>query len=68
MAVNKPQPIAVEVPTENEDSYEQQHVHQVYEEIASHFSETRYKACESASVMLSASVNRVFVRFSRGPL
>ena len=27
----------------NELQYEEQHVHQVYEQIASHFSETRYK-------------------------
>ncbi|KAI9322323.1 S-adenosyl-L-methionine-dependent methyltransferase [Dichotomocladium elegans] len=40
---NKPQPIAVETPTQDEASYEESHVHQVYEEIASHFSETRYK-------------------------
>jgi tRNA (uracil-5-)-methyltransferase TRM9 len=26
-------------------SYEAEHVHSVYEEIASHFSSTRYKVC-----------------------
>lgn len=31
------------VPTENIRKYEEIHVHQVYEEIASHFSSTRYK-------------------------
>ena len=33
---------------ENDDqgvSYEAEHVHEVYEEIASHFSSTRYKVC-----------------------
>ncbi|KAI7882513.1 S-adenosyl-L-methionine-dependent methyltransferase [Lichtheimia hyalospora FSU 10163] len=39
----KPQPVAVETPTQGEASYEETHVHQVYEEIATHFSETRYK-------------------------
>ncbi|KAJ8662860.1 hypothetical protein O0I10_001036 [Lichtheimia ornata] len=40
---SKPQPVAVETPTRGEASYEETHVHKVYEEIASHFSETRYK-------------------------
>ncbi|CDH54066.1 trna (uracil-5-)-methyltransferase trm9 [Lichtheimia corymbifera JMRC:FSU:9682] len=40
---SKPQPVAVETPTQGEASYEETHVHKVYEEIASHFSETRYK-------------------------
>jgi tRNA (uracil-5-)-methyltransferase TRM9 len=26
-------------------SYEEEHVHEVYEQIASHFSSTRYKVC-----------------------
>ena len=43
----KPQPVAVETPTQGEASYEETHVHQVYEEIATHFSETRYKVCFS---------------------
>lgn len=30
-------------PKENSDRYEEDHVHQVYEQIASHFSSTRYK-------------------------
>lgn len=42
---SKPQPVAVETPTQGEASYEETHVHKVYEEIASHFSETRYKVC-----------------------
>lgn len=28
-----------------EEAYEEEHVHTVYEQIASHFSETRYKVC-----------------------
>lgn len=40
---NKPQPIAVETPDENQTSYEQKNVHEVYEVIATHFSDTRYK-------------------------
>lgn len=42
---SKPQPVAVETPTQGEASYEETHVHKVYEEIAGHFSETRYKVC-----------------------
>ena len=30
-------------------SYEAEHVHSVYEEIASHFSSTRYKVCVAPS-------------------
>ncbi|KAI9258049.1 S-adenosyl-L-methionine-dependent methyltransferase [Phascolomyces articulosus] len=41
--VEKPQPIAVETPNKDEEQYEEANVHQVYQEIASHFSETRYK-------------------------
>ncbi|KAI7863935.1 S-adenosyl-L-methionine-dependent methyltransferase [Spinellus fusiger] len=41
--MSKPQPIAVETPTHNEQDYEQSHVHEVYEVIATHFSDTRYK-------------------------
>ncbi|KAG2201821.1 hypothetical protein INT47_004378 [Mucor saturninus] len=40
---NKPQPIAVETPDEDQTSYEQKNVHEVYEVIATHFSDTRYK-------------------------
>ena len=39
----KPQPVAVETPKQNEEGYEETNVHKVYQEIASHFSETRYK-------------------------
>jgi hypothetical protein len=45
--MSKPQPVAVETPKENEISYEQSHVHDVYEVIATHFSDTRYKASRS---------------------
>ncbi|KAI9033624.1 S-adenosyl-L-methionine-dependent methyltransferase [Phycomyces nitens] len=41
--MSKPQPVAVETPTQNEQGYEQSHVHEVYEVIATHFSDTRYK-------------------------
>jgi len=40
---SKPQPIAVETPAENQTDYEQKNVHEVYEVIATHFSDTRYK-------------------------
>ncbi|KAI9480443.1 MAG: S-adenosyl-L-methionine-dependent methyltransferase [Benjaminiella poitrasii] len=40
---NKPQPVAVTTPNQNQEEYEQQNVHQVYEVIATHFSDTRYK-------------------------
>lgn len=39
----KPQPIAVETPKENQTKYEEKNVHEVYEVIANHFSDTRYK-------------------------
>ncbi|KAI7852948.1 S-adenosyl-L-methionine-dependent methyltransferase [Circinella umbellata] len=39
----KPQPVAVETPKQDEERYEEANVHKVYQEIASHFSETRYK-------------------------
>ncbi|KAH8550620.1 S-adenosyl-L-methionine-dependent methyltransferase [Umbelopsis sp. PMI_123] len=41
--MSKPQPVAVTTPTENENSYEEEHVHSVYQTIATHFSDTRYK-------------------------
>ncbi|KAF7724501.1 tRNA methyltransferase, has a role in tRNA modification [Apophysomyces ossiformis] len=41
--MSKPQPLAVEAPTRNEEEYEKNHVHEVYEVIADHFSDTRYK-------------------------
>ncbi|KAG0165515.1 tRNA methyltransferase, has a role in tRNA modification [Apophysomyces sp. BC1015] len=41
--MSKPQPLAVDAPTHNEAEYEKNHVHQVYEVIADHFSDTRYK-------------------------
>lgn len=40
---DKPQPVAVETPKQNESDYEQKNVHEVYEVIANHFSDTRYK-------------------------
>ncbi|KAG2182206.1 hypothetical protein INT43_007133 [Umbelopsis isabellina] len=41
--MSKPQPVAVSTPNENEKAYEEEHVHKVYQTIASHFSDTRYK-------------------------
>ncbi|KAI8990026.1 S-adenosyl-L-methionine-dependent methyltransferase [Pilobolus umbonatus] len=40
---SKPQPITVKTPEENQLAYEEANVHQVYQIIASHFSNTRYK-------------------------
>ncbi|KAI8975028.1 S-adenosyl-L-methionine-dependent methyltransferase [Mycotypha africana] len=40
---NKPQPIAVKTPVDSQEEYEQKNVHEVYEQIATHFSDTRYK-------------------------
>ena len=42
---SKPQPVAVETPDDNQTEYEQKNVHEVYEVIATHFSDTRYKVC-----------------------
>jgi tRNA (uracil-5-)-methyltransferase TRM9 len=41
---------------ERGEDYEEQHVHSVYEEIAPHFSSTRYKVC----VSLASSID-VFI-------
>lgn len=43
--MSKPQPVAVSTPTENEKVYEEEYVHRVYQTIATHFSDTRYKVC-----------------------
>jgi hypothetical protein len=37
--------MATSKPEARGEEYEAQHVHSVYEEIASHFSSTRYKVC-----------------------
>ncbi|TVY29806.1 tRNA (carboxymethyluridine(34)-5-O)-methyltransferase [Lachnellula hyalina] len=42
------------VGTEEAESYEEQHVHEVYEQIASHFSSTRYKPWPIVSSFLSS--------------
>lgn len=41
----------------DEVAYEEQNVHAVYEQIASHFSSTRYKACSASSQHHLASAN-----------
>ncbi|KAI8380017.1 S-adenosyl-L-methionine-dependent methyltransferase [Choanephora cucurbitarum] len=40
---SKPQPVAVITPDQDQEDYEQKNVHEVYEVIANHFSDTRYK-------------------------
>ncbi|KAI8336493.1 hypothetical protein BD560DRAFT_413690 [Blakeslea trispora] len=40
---SKPQPVAVITPDQDQEDYEQKNVHEVYEVIATHFSDTRYK-------------------------
>ncbi|TVY31268.1 tRNA (carboxymethyluridine(34)-5-O)-methyltransferase, partial [Lachnellula occidentalis] len=40
--------------TDEAESYEEQHVHEVYEQIASHFSSTRYKPWPIVSSFLSS--------------
>ncbi|OBZ82907.1 tRNA (carboxymethyluridine(34)-5-O)-methyltransferase [Choanephora cucurbitarum] len=40
---SKPQPVAVITPEQDQEDYEQKNVHEVYEVIANHFSDTRYK-------------------------
>jgi hypothetical protein len=37
--------MALNNPNDPPTAYEEQHVHAVYEQIASHFSSTRYKVC-----------------------
>jgi tRNA (uracil-5-)-methyltransferase TRM9 len=40
------------------EEYEAQHVHSVYEEIASHFSSTRYKVCGTSSYYMQHKTNK----------
>lgn len=40
-----PKPVLIASPPLHPNSYEQEHVHAVYDTIASHFSSTRYKVC-----------------------
>lgn len=39
-------------------TYEEEHVHEVYEQIASHFSSTRYKVCVTLPSLASESTNQ----------
>lgn len=39
-------------------SYEEEHVHEVYEQIASHFSSTRYKVCVTPPSLATKPTNR----------
>ncbi|CEG68791.1 hypothetical protein RMATCC62417_04983 [Rhizopus microsporus] len=41
--MSKPQPVPIRPPESKEPEYEQKNVHEVYEVIAEHFSDTRYK-------------------------
>lgn len=40
-------------------SYEEEHVHEVYEQIASHFSSTRYKVCVTPPSLATKPTNRI---------
>lgn len=40
------------------DAYEEEHVHSVYEEIAGHFSSTRYKVRTEALAFFSVQLNQ----------
>lgn len=53
-------------PTNDEkaqEAYEEQNVHEVYQQIAEHFSSTRYKVCMLMSYILNPSHSCI----SRGP-
>lgn len=50
------------------EKYEHENVHRVYDQIAAHFSETRYKVCTSASVRLCLCVRSFFYQSFRGGL
>jgi hypothetical protein len=63
----KPQPIAVETPEENQTGYEQKNVHEVYEVIATHFSDTRYKVYIATFLLKSKSAD-FLIRISHGQL
>jgi hypothetical protein len=42
---------AEERPELKDEAYEEKHVHEVYQNIAHHFSSTRYKVCEFRMVV-----------------
>jgi hypothetical protein len=48
-----PQPTMADTDSQGAD-YEAEHVHSVYEEIASHFSSTRYKVCVTVFLPMSS--------------
>ncbi|CAO3639109.1 unnamed protein product [Cunninghamella blakesleeana] len=67
--MSKPQPVAVNIPEEKQNEYEQDHVHKVYEEIATHFSDTRYKCYYEPYFLTSlASCRRFLFNLSLGSL
>ena len=49
----------MEEPEARGPDYEVQHVHSVYEEIASHFSSTRYKVCVSGFMIIGCSLKHL---------
>ena len=49
--------------TDHGEGYEEEHVHAVYEQIASHFSSTRYKV-----LLTSCSQGTQLISLSHGPL
>lgn len=49
----------------DQEAYEEQSVHEVYQQIAQHFSSTRYKVCLPLSCLFICSVT--YVALSHGP-
>lgn len=55
-----PSSMKVNAMASNSESYEEEHVHKVYQEIAPHFSSTRYKVCSLSSSIIKINIpNRV---------
>lgn len=50
--MSKPQPVPIRPPESKEPEYEQKNVHEVYEVIAEHFSDTRYKVTVAFFLMI----------------
>lgn len=60
--ITLPPPVASKDMAESDaagTSYEEEHVHEVYEQIASHFSSTRYKVCVAALSRATKLTNQI---------
>lgn len=58
--MSKPQPVPIRPPESKEPEYEQKNVHEVYEVIAEHFSDTRYKVTVAFFFFVMIYLNNCF--------